>query len=125
MDLNQILAYVQTVEAVAKQALAQANAVGNALPSIGIIQTGNGQLINGSIAIILGPGKINSNSHIVATIRSPLAGGGNLVGVVGLAVPDVSRNFATGAFLVQAIDSAGFAVGTAQASFDYIVVNTN
>jgi hypothetical protein len=125
MDLSEILARLQIVETQATQAVAAAAAAQSKLVGIGTIQTGDGELINGSIAVVLGPGKLNSNSHIIATMRDPLAGGGGLAGVVGLAVPSSGRNFATGAFLVEAVDSGGFAVGTAQCSFDYIVVTTN
>jgi hypothetical protein len=124
MDLTSILAALQTVQQQVQQALSSAAGTAAKLVGLTSIQTGNGELVNGSIAIVLGPGKLNSNSHIVATIRAPLAGGGSLATVVGLAVPDFGRNFATGAFLVQAIDGGGFAVGTAQCSFDYVIVTT-
>lgn len=124
MDINQLFAYIQTVASVAQQALQQTSNVGTKLDGIASIQTGAGQLINGSTAIILGPGKLSAFSHITATLRDPVAGGGSLAGVVGLAVPTSGRNFITGAFLVQAVDAAGFAVGTAQASFDWVVVTT-
>lgn len=124
MDLNQLLAYIQAVDSVARQALAQAGQANAPLDGIASVHSGPGQPINGSRAIILGPGKLTAFSNIVATMRDPLAGGGSLAGVVGLAVPTSGRNFTTGAFLVEAVDSAGFAVGTAQASFDWVVVTT-
>ena len=124
MDANQLLAYIQAVEGVARQALQQANQDAPKLDGIASVQTGPGQLVNGSTAIILGPGKLSAFSHIVATLRDPVAGGGALTGVVGLAVPSSGRNYTTGAFLVEAVDAAGFAVGTAQASFDWVVVTT-
>lgn len=116
--LDDLLARVQIVEALVQQAL---STVGK-LIGIQSVQAGNGQLINGSIAIVLGPGKLNANSRITITMKDALAGGGAITGFASFDAPGTGRNFTTGAFLVRAIDDANNQIGTAQCTFDYTVV---
>lgn len=111
MTLEWLYAQFQSLSSIVQQLLGRP-----------IVQSGTAQLINGSIAVILGANKLNANSSITITMRDALAGGGAITGFASFDARPAGRNFTTGAFLVRAIDDADAQIGTAQSSFDYVVV---
>jgi hypothetical protein len=116
--LDDLVARVQKLEALVQQAL---SSVGK-LIGISSVQAGSSQLINGAIGIILGPGKFTANSRVIITMKDALAGGGAITNFASFDVPSISRNYVVGGFIVRAIDDTDAQIGTAQCSFDYVVV---
>lgn len=81
-------------------------------------QSGTSTLVAGTKTITAG--QLTANSVIQVTMRDP--GAGALTTFIGFDVPVASRNTATGAFTVNAIDNAKATLATAVCTFDWFII---